>query len=191
MSVAQFFMPSSNLLGAGALAEAVRQMGGLGFKKALIVTDEPLVKLGLADQLAGLLKAQGIQQLDIAGAGGTSWSLIEHQRREDDDWSLGMAFRDWGIPTPTNIRLLAPISDLTLIASGGVRSGIDMVKALVLGASLCGMATPFLKPAMESTDAVIRTIRRLHKEFATAQFLLGAATVRDLIGNTSLLLPRS
>ncbi len=60
MSVAQFFMPSSNLLGAGALAEAVRQMGGLGFKKALIVTDEPLVKLGLADQLAGLLKAQGI-----------------------------------------------------------------------------------------------------------------------------------
>ena len=57
MSVAQFFMPSSNLLGAGALTEAVRQMGGLGFKKALIVTDEPLVKLGLADQLAGLLKA--------------------------------------------------------------------------------------------------------------------------------------
>ena len=60
MSVAQFFMPSSNLLGAGALAEAVKQMGGLGFRKALIVTDEPLVKLGLASQLAGLLQAQGI-----------------------------------------------------------------------------------------------------------------------------------
>ncbi|MDD2238195.1 MAG: alpha-hydroxy-acid oxidizing protein, partial [Kiritimatiellae bacterium] len=118
----------------------------------------------------------------------TSWSFIEHMRRLDLDCSLGLAFQDWGIPTPKNIELLRDIPDLTLMASGGIRTGIDMVKALLLGASLCGIAAPLLKPAMESADAVANTIRRLKKEFTTAQFLLGISHVQNLIGNRALLL---
>lgn len=146
------------------------------------------VGCGISRADALLLKENGVHILDLAGAGGTSWSYIEHQRRQDQACSLGLAFQDWGIPTPKNIELLRDIPDLTLIASGGIRSGIDMIKALILGASLCGMATPLLKPAMESAEAVVRHIRRLRKEFATAQFLLGVTSVRNLIGTRSLLL---
>ncbi len=146
------------------------------------------VGCGISPADALLLRENGVRIIDLAGAGGTSWSYIEHLRHEDRDASPGLAFQDWGIPTPKNIELLRDIPDLTLIASGGVRTGIDMVKALVLGASLCGIAAPLLKPALESADAVIRHIRRLQKEFAVAQFLLGIPSVPDLIGNRSLLL---
>ncbi len=146
------------------------------------------VGCGISRADALLLRENGVRILDLAGAGGTSWSFIEHMRRLDLDCSLGLAFQDWGIPTPKNIELLRDIPDLTLIASGGIRTGIDMVKALILGASLCGIAAPFLKPAMESADAVATAIRRLKKEFTTAQFLLGISHVQDLIGNRALLL---
>ena len=86
------------------------------------------------------------------------------------------------------LRALRPFRDrLTLIASGGLRSGIDMVKGLVLGAELCGLAAPFLEPAMESAARVVEVIRRLKREFVTAMFLLGVATTRDLVGNERLL----
>ena len=181
------------------LQEAIQPHGNTDFKdlagKIAYIAEQlpcPLlikeVGCGISRADALLLKENGVRILDLAGSGGTSWSFIEHLRRQDQDCSLGLAFQDWGIPTPKNIELLRDIPDLTLIASGGVRSGIDMVKALVLGASLCGMATPLLKPAMESTEAVVRHIRRLQKEFATAQFLLGATSTRDLIGNRTLLL---
>jgi len=74
-----------------------------------------------------------------------------------------------------------------LIASGGIRNGIDMAKAMVLGASLCGMARPLLTPAMESVDAVRAVIQRIKKEFSTAMFLLGTENVEELQGNTGLL----
>jgi isopentenyl-diphosphate delta-isomerase len=130
--------------------------------------------------------ARGIRYIDVAGAGGTSWSRIENQRGDTDD--LGLTFQDWGIPTPTALRLLQPrCHQLQLIASGGVRNGVDMVKAVVLGASLCGMASPFLQPAMRSADDVIAVIERLRREFVTAMFLLGAVTFDDLFDNDRLL----
>ena len=77
--------------------------------------------------------------------------------------------------------------ELTLIASGGIRSGVDMAKAMVLGAELCGIASPFLEPAMESADAVMRVIEKIRREFVTAMFLLGMGTISELVGNEDLL----
>ncbi|MFH0907508.1 MAG: type 2 isopentenyl-diphosphate Delta-isomerase [bacterium] len=144
---------------------------------------------GLSVEDAELLVKQGVKILDVAGSGGTSWSRVEHHRRGADPADeIGMAFQDWGIPTPRAIADLAPLRDrVTLIASGGIRSGIDMAKALALGASLCGLASPFLQPAMESHEAVIAAIERLRKEFRTAMFLSGVAGVNRLEGNFSLI----
>lgn len=148
-----------------------------------------------------LLIRAGVRYVDVAGTGGTSWSRIEHHRSrpapgeaarpgEPSDETLGLVFQDWGIPTPLALQLLGPYRDrVTLIASGGVRTGIDMAKGMILGASLCGLASPFLKPAMDSSEAVIRVIHRLGREFRTAMFLLGAKDVKSLIGNGSLILP--
>ncbi len=147
------------------------------------------VGAGISPQDARLLASQGIRFIDVAGSGGTSWSRIEHFRRQSaqpDD--LGLLFQDWGNPTPLALRALSPLRpQITLIASGGIRSGIDMVKAIVLGASLCGLAKPFLKPAMDSPEAVIETIGRLKREFTVAMFLVGAGNIRQLQGNDDLL----
>jgi isopentenyl-diphosphate delta-isomerase len=166
----------------GAVARALRQP---------IIAKE--VGAGISGQDVELLLANGVRYIDVAGAGGTSWSRIEHHdlvRRSGAN--LGLVFQDWGIPTPTALLQLKRYQGrVTLIASGGIRSGIDMAKAMALGAALCGIAAPFLKPAMESAAAVVRTIRQLRAEFVTAMFLLGIRSARDLIGNESLLLERA
>lgn len=148
------------------------------------------VGTGISRPDAELLLAAGVRYVDIAGAGGTSWSRIEHLRGGcEKGEGQGLAFQDWGIPTPLALRELAPFSDrITLIASGGIRSGIDIAKALILGASLCGMAVPFLAPAMESAEAVVKVINRVRREFQLAMFLLGCGRVMQLIGNQSLIL---
>lgn len=180
------------------LQEAVQPEGDVNFsglveKIGAVVRDlniPVLVKAvgaGISPADAKLLIEAGVKYIDVAGAGGTSWSLIESHRSEDP--TLGELFADWGIPTPQALELLQPYrQQATLIASGGIRSGIDMAKALALGASLCGVAGPFLKPAMESTDAVRQAIQRFKREFQTAMFLLGCRSAGDLTGNTSLVL---
>ncbi len=146
------------------------------------------VGAGLSPEDAYLLVEQGIRYLDVAGAGGTSWSRVEHHSRTDSHDSIGDLFADWGIPTPIALRDLAPLRNrVTLIASGGIRSGVDMAKAVILGASLCGIAQPFLHAALQSSDHVSRLIVRLHREFHTAMFLLGMRTVTQLQGNTTLI----
>ena len=129
--------------------------------------------------------AAGVSHIDVAGAGGTSWSRIEHHRAGHD---LGLVFQDWGIPTPIALSELSDLPGLTLFASGGLRNGLDMAKAVILGATLCGMASPFLGPARQSADAVIGVIESLRREFTTAMFLLGVADFASLCGNDRLLL---
>ncbi len=161
------------------------------------------VGAGLSVPDVELLIRAGVRYVDVAGTGGTSWSRIEHHRSrpaprdttrsappdEAAEESLGIVFQDWGIPTPLALQRLGPYRDrVTLIASGGIRTGLDMVKAMILGASLCGIASPFLKPAMESPESVERVIRRLEREFCTAMFLLGVQDAAALAGNTSLIL---
>ncbi|NCC53060.1 MAG: type 2 isopentenyl-diphosphate Delta-isomerase [Spartobacteria bacterium] len=141
------------------------------------------VGAGLSPMDVSRLLDAGIHYFDVAGAGGTSWSRIEHARASDKRSRLGLTFQDWGIPTPVALRAMQPFMDrATIIASGGIRSGIDMVKAMLLGASLCGIARPFLQPAMESPERVIALIEALKQEFVTAMFLLGIPDALDLIG---------
>ena len=182
------------------LQEAVQPEGDtdyrdLAAKIAIIVRETPVPVLlkevgsGLSPADITLGKQAGVRYYDLAGRGGTSWSRIEHHRRRDPADTLGLTFQDWGLSTVEALRLnRAAHSDVTLIASGGIRSGIDMAKAILLGAELCGIAAPFLAAAQESTAAVIAAIHRLEREYRTALFLLGCrdnATLRD---NHALLL---
>lgn len=151
-----------------------------------VVLKEVGAGLSPADIETGL--SVGVSHFDLAGTGGTSWSRIEHHRRQDSS-DLGIKFQDWGIPTPLALKLSEPYQDrATFIASGGLRDGIDMAKSVILGASLCGMAGPLLKPAMESADAVVAVIEQLRREFVTAMFLLGTANFSALYRNRALVL---
>lgn len=180
------------------LQEAVQPEGdtdfsGLRDKIAVIVQSmkKPIlvkeVGAGISPKDVEHLLAAGVKYIDVAGTGGTSWSMVESQR--SDDPGLGELFSDWGIPTPLALRLMKPYrNDVELIASGGIRNGIDMAKSMILGASLCGLARPFLNPARESADAVREAIRRLKREFTTAMFLLGARDMNDIKNNEELIL---
>ncbi|MBT3192665.1 MAG: type 2 isopentenyl-diphosphate Delta-isomerase [Verrucomicrobia bacterium] len=146
------------------------------------------VGAGIGPEDAERLITAGVRFIDVAGAGGTSWSRIE-SHRDHTGCSSGVLFQDWGLPTPDALRLLHPYrTQATLIASGGIRSGIDMVKSLILGASLCGIARPFIDRAAESPESVIAFIASLKDQFTTAMFLLGVENVSDLIDNPALLL---
>lgn len=128
----------------------------------------------------------GIQGFDLAGTGGTSWSRIEHHRQAHHQ--SGLTFQDWGIPTPWILEKCRPFADqTTLIASGGVRNGIDVVKSLILGAKLAGMAAPLLKPALQSTDAVIEYLEQIKRDIRIAMFLLGVSTIDELRLNADLI----
>ena len=145
------------------------------------------VGCGFSDTDFEVLNNIGIKFIDISGSGGTSWSFVESKRSKNSN--LGELFKDWGVPTPIALKLAQPYKEkFTLIASGGIRTGIDMVKSLVLGASLCGLARPFLKPAQESVDAVRKEIRLLKEQFSIAQFLLGVLNAEELINREDLII---
>ena len=121
----------------------------------------------------------GLAGLDVAGAGGTSWARVEQYVRHGE--LVHQELAEWGIPTGDAIvgaRCHAP--DLTLIASGGIRSGLDVAKALVLGADAAAVALPLLRPALESADAVRRVLGRLVEELRIAMHCAGAGTVAEL-----------
>ena len=146
------------------------------------------VGCGLSSEDIAVGYSQGVRFFDVAGSGGTSWSRIEHHRRHDST-DIGLKFQDWGIPTTVALRQSEHwINRATLIASGGLRDGLDMAKAVILGASLCGMAAPFLQPATESADAVIAEIEKIRKEFLTAMFVLGMPDMAALFNNRALIL---
>lgn len=147
------------------------------------------VGCGLTPADIALGKQAGIRIFDIAGRGGTSWSRVEYHRRRNEEDNAGLIFQDWGMSTVQSLRLAYQhFPEVTLIASGGVRTGIDMAKAVILGAQLCTIAAPFLPAALESTDAVVTLIRRLHREYQTALFLLGCPSHEALRGQTQLIL---
>jgi isopentenyl-diphosphate delta-isomerase len=137
---------------------------------------------GISERTAKLLQDCGVAAIDVAGAGGTSWSQVE-MHRAPDEFTRGLAatFADWGIPTADsilNVRRAAP--GLAIFASGGLRDGLDIAKCLTLGASLGGLAGPFLKAAAESTDRAIAAIRLISRQIQVCMFASGARDVHRL-----------
>jgi isopentenyl-diphosphate delta-isomerase len=130
---------------------------------------------GISARAARDLQRIGISTIDVAGLGGTSWARIEASRSGDLD--LGESFADWGIPTPDCIQEVAAVPGVEVIASGGVRNGIDVAKCLALGAGLVGMAYPYLAAATESAEAVEAKLRRTLQELRIAMFCAGAGRV--------------
>ncbi len=137
---------------------------------------------GISEKVARWLADAGVAAIDVAGAGGTSWSAVEsHRAATEARRRLALAFTDWGIPTAEALlqaRRGAP--GLPLIASGGMRTGLDAAKALALGAAAVGIASPFLKAAAESAEAVAAGIDQFAAELRIAMFCAGASNVAAL-----------
>jgi len=133
---------------------------------------------GISGAVAQRLADHGIRIIDTAGLGGTSWSRIEAARA--DDVELGELFAHWGVPTPRSIRECAAVPGMTVIGSGGVRNGVDVAKAIALGADLVGMAYPFLVAAVESPERVVEKVHRTIQELEIAMFCLGVPSLAEL-----------
>lgn len=124
----------------------------------------------------------GVAAVDLAGAGGTSWSEVERHRIAER-WrsKVAGAFAGWGIPTADCVRAArAAAPDAPLIASGGVRTGLDVVKAIALGADLAGVAGPFLRAASAGAEAASELAQEFTQVLRVAMFGLGARTIADL-----------
>lgn len=134
-----------------------------------------------ADDISMLIDA-GVSAIDTAGAGGTSWSQVEYHRAPDRKHAeVAKAFAGWGRPTVDVILDVKRISpDIPLIASGGLRNGIDIAKCIALGADICGIAGPFLKAANESIDAICEQIEIIQSQLMVAMLCAGAASLADL-----------
>jgi isopentenyl-diphosphate delta-isomerase len=137
---------------------------------------------GISPQAARQLAEAGVAAIDVAGAGGTSWSEVEYHRAPTAyHKNVARAFADWGIPTADSIRYVREATpDIPVIASGGLRDGIDVAKCIALGADLGGLAGPFLKPAELSVEAVLGVIWELTTQLRIAMFASGAADVAAL-----------
>ncbi len=124
----------------------------------------------------------GVAAIDVAGSGGTSWSEVEYYRAPDARHAnVARAFADWGIPTADTIRYAREAApDLPVFASGGLRDGIDIAKCIALGATLGGIAGPFLKAAVESLDALRQAIWEVTSQLRIAMFATGAANLAAL-----------
>ncbi len=133
---------------------------------------------GLSIETARRLKEAGVEILDTAGLGGTSWARIEASRANDAE--LGEIFAGWGVATPRSIRELRGLGGLTIIGSGGVRNGLDAAKAIALGADIVGMAQVFLESANESSEKAAERAARVARELRIAMFCVGAASVAVL-----------
>jgi isopentenyl-diphosphate delta-isomerase len=140
------------------------------------------VGCGISGEVAAQLASAGVAAIDVAGLGGTSFARVEAFRREKaEEVELALAFSEWGIATAealVDVRRAVP--QLPLIASGGLRHGLDAAKALAMGASLCGFGQPLLAAAHDSEAAVRTVIDGFAWQLRVAMFCVGAKDVAEL-----------
>lgn len=176
-----------------AVQEAVQEGGDTNFRGlvpriAELVQAVPfpvLVKecgAGIGARSALKLWSTGVRALDVSGTGGTSWARVEGLRAQGAlHRTLGETFRAWGLPTPIAVReVRQALPGAVIIASGGIRSGLDAAKALALGADLVSIAQPVLAAALESTAAVRAVLERFIAELRVACFVAGVRTFAEL-----------
>lgn len=163
----------------GVLSKIEEIVGGI---------DVPIVAketgAGISYEEAVQLERAGVQGVDVSGVGGTSWSATEQYIAkaygESLQERLGKTFWNWGIPTAISVVEVSESTDLIVIASGGIRTGIDMAKAIALGADAVGMAQPLLRYAVESAESLVDYVKRILLEFRVTMFLVGARTISEL-----------
>ncbi|WP_296254217.1 MULTISPECIES: type 2 isopentenyl-diphosphate Delta-isomerase [unclassified Pseudomonas] len=156
------------------------------------------VGAGISAQVAVALARAGVQVIDVAGLGGTSWAAVEAERAvRPADRKVAAAFAHWGIPTATSLKMVRQaLPEMTLIASGGIRNGVDAAKAIALGADLVGQAAGVLRDATLSTAAVIEHFDIVIRQLRIACFCTGSsdlAALRNarLLSVEPTVLPRS
>ncbi|HET6594512.1 MAG TPA: type 2 isopentenyl-diphosphate Delta-isomerase [Anaerolineales bacterium] len=175
------------------LQEAVQDAGDTNFEGLARKLEELSKKLdvpviakevgwGISEQSAKLLADCGVQAVDVAGAGGTSWSQVEMHRAPDEfTRNLAATFVGWGIPTAESIlNVKRAVPDMTIFASGGIKDGLDIAKCIALGATLGGMAGQFLKAAAVSTEKVVEVMKLTQRQIEVTMFATGAATLAAL-----------
>ncbi|MFW5709400.1 MAG: type 2 isopentenyl-diphosphate Delta-isomerase [Chloroflexota bacterium] len=181
------------ILHFNVLQEAVQPEGDTNFsgllkqvEKLARVFDVPVIAKevgwGFSEKNVRDLANAGVSAIDVAGAGGTSWSEVEYHRAPTAFHAqVAASFADWGIPTADAIRYaVSGAPDLPVIASGGLRNGIDIAKTIALGATLGGMAGPFLKAADQSVEAVDELIRITEAQLRVAMLCAAAADIKAL-----------
>jgi isopentenyl-diphosphate Delta-isomerase len=181
------------VLHLNALQEAVQDGGNTNFGGLLkriesvcrqlpvpVIAKE--VGWGIAGDLARKLQEAGVAAVDVAGAGGTSWSEVEKHRAPTEQRAMiAAAFADWGIPTADCvISCRAACPKLPLVASGGVRNGVDMAKAIALGADVVGVAGPLLRAAAASEEGALVAVETLREELRISLFAVGAGGTQVL-----------
>lgn len=181
------------ILHLNPLQECIQPRGDTNFKGLLAKIEQlcsqvdiPIIAKevgnGISGAMAQKLISAGVRAIDVAGAGGTSWAKVESERAENSlQRRLGNTFADWGISTAeciVQIRHHQP--DFPLIASGGLRNGLEAAKAIALGADLAGLAFPFLQAASESEAALDELVELLIAELKTVLFCTGNANLSQL-----------
>lgn len=181
------------VLHLNSIQEVIQEKGDTNFKGLLkkieqlcSVLEVPVgvkeVGWGIDGQTAEKLSEVGVAFIDVAGAGGTSWSQVEKFRAKDPIRRVAAeAFSEWGIPTAESIRLVrGVIGNRPLIASGGMHTGLEGAKAIALGADLVGFGRSILKEATQSTEDVLEVMKIREMELRMAMFGIGAQTIQDL-----------
>lgn len=181
------------ILHLNPLQEAVQPEGdtrfsGLAKRIAAVCRALPVpvivkeVGWGISERSARLLSEAGVAAIDVAGAGGTSWSQVEKYRIADERLArVASAFRNWGIPTAESIQMVRKAAPgMIIFSSGGLRDGIDIAKSIALGARLGGMAGLFLKAAVRSLDETVAAIHEIRRELQICMFAAGAADLQQL-----------
>ena len=166
------------------LQESVQPEGDRNVKN-LIPALEPVAKkypligketgAGFDKSSAEKLKNIGFKAIDVSGLSGTSFAAVEFYR----GGKLGKLFWDWGLPSPYSLITLRDLN-LPLIGSGGVRNGLDVARAIALGASIAGISRELLKYATKSHQAVVERVEEIINELKVAMFLVGVSNVKEL-----------
>jgi isopentenyl-diphosphate delta-isomerase len=181
------------ILHFNALQEAVQPEGDTNFSGLLAKVEQvcrtlpvPVIAKevgwGFSEDSVRRLVDAGVSAIDVAGSGGTSWSQVEmHRAKSEIRRRVAATFVDWGIPTAEAILAARRVSaTLPIIASGGLRNGLDIAKCIPLGATLGGMAGPFLKAAIISLQAVLDEIEITTTELRIAMFAIGVDSIAKL-----------
>ena len=192
LRVVEMLEADALILHLNPLQECIQPNGDTNFKNLLDKINNLCQKIavpiiakevgnGISATMAEKLISAGVGAIDVAGAGGTSWARVESERAENNlQRRLGNTFADWGIPTAECIvQIRDRNSKIPLIASGGLRNGLEIAKAIALGADLGGLALPFLQAADESPEALEELVQLLMAEIKTVLFCTGN---KDLMG---------